>query len=505
MLLTRRQLLGLLGTAGASLALGLWRPWEGHSPAFRVTVDGEDHRIGHMLRDGHPFAVPGPSRKADVVVVGAGISGLTAAHVLRESDVLVLEKEPRPGGNAQRSSWNDVSYSEGAAYLCDLSGYVGQLVEELGIPMIEIPEPGDAYWVGGSPVTAFWTEGADRLPFPEAARREFRRFHDDMAPLDVPPLPVESATATHLKADTISFAEVLRPYGPEVRRYMDLYCRSALGGSADEVSAYWGLNFYSGEFAPRYTAPGGNAAYGEALARSVGAERLLLGATVLRVEPRGDRAWVTYVQGEETFTVECRAVVMACSKQIARHVVAGLPEGQRQAMAAMRYEPYLVTNVMIEGALPRQAYDTWVGEAPFTDVIVADWVNPEPVGRHGVLTAYCPLPQGDRALLLDDGQVLELGRNVAFALDRMHPGLVERIAEVRCYRRGHAMVLSGVGALTRVRPEATRALGPVFFANSDSQAAAALEAAVWEGRQQALRAQKLLLREPVRFPARKAT
>lgn len=496
--ITRREMLTMMGGAAGAAALTTaawwlspWSPRAGRQPFghIPVTLGGEDQRVAHRVRSGHVFPIPRPSRRCDVVVVGAGISGLTAAYAMKGADVLVLEKEDRPGGHARKGQWRDVTYSEGAAYVSDVSGYVGQLIDELNIPLKTIQGPGDAYWLNGETVADFWHKGADKLPLPGSARKAFKQFSADLAALkDMPPLPVEKASAAALHYDTVGFAALLRPYGPEVMRYVDLYCRSALGGPVDEVSAYWGLNFLGGEVGTRHTAPGGLAVYGEALAKAVGRERLITQATVIRVENHGDKVWTTYVLNDETVTVESRAVVMATPKQFARHVVADLPATQKEAMSRMRYEPYLVANVLVSGAVKRPAFDTWVAGAPFADVVIADWTDPAPGRNHAVLTAYCPLPHGDRYKLLDDQGVTAMSHQVVAALDRMAPGLGHSVAEVRAFRRGHPMVCSSVGAITDLRALVTRPHGRVFFAHSDGQMAATIEAAVWEGRKSGLQA-----------------
>lgn len=499
---SRRQFLQGLGLASAAFAAGVLRPDDALAhvaraglPDVKVVVGGEDNRVGHLIRDGHPFVIPAPSRKVDVVIVGAGVSGLTAAYVLRHADLLILEKEARPGGHARKETWRDVTYGVGAAYVEDTAGYVGTLIDELRIPLVKIAAPGDAYWTGGRAVPDFLGDGADRLPFAPKTRRAFKAFVEDMAKMkDLPPLPVESASSAALRWDGISFGHhVRKAYGAEVHRFVDLYCRSALGGPADEVSAYWGLCFLAGEGGQRYTAPGGNAAYGEALYRAVGPSRVTISATVIRVEPKGDGALVSYVVGDEVTTVEAKAVIMTSPKHVTRRVVAGLPRDQADAMAQVRYEPYIVANVLVEGAVPRPAYDTWVGDgSPFVDLVVADWTNPDRTRRHGVLTAYCPIGFGDRWRLLDDAWIKDHGRRVVHRLDRMHPGLADRVVEVRSFRWGHPMVTSTVGALTKLRPKVVRPFGAVRFAGSDSQMTATIEAAVWEGRQNALAVQAKL-------------
>jgi phytoene dehydrogenase-like protein len=51
-----------------------------------------------------------------VVIVGAGPNALVAAYYLPDVELVCLEKEPRCGGNAQRSSWRGIEFTEGAAY-----------------------------------------------------------------------------------------------------------------------------------------------------------------------------------------------------------------------------------------------------------------------------------------------------------------------------------------------------------------------------------------------------
>ncbi len=65
--------------AGCPVDLSLLAAETAPQPA----VDGEDNRICHQVRDGKVFTLPPATAHHDIVIVGGGVSGLTAAYQLQ--------------------------------------------------------------------------------------------------------------------------------------------------------------------------------------------------------------------------------------------------------------------------------------------------------------------------------------------------------------------------------------------------------------------------------------
>ncbi|MYY87392.1 protoporphyrinogen oxidase, partial [Streptomyces sp. SID335] len=93
-----------------------------------------------------------------VIVVGGGISGLTAAWRLRaDAEVTVLEGAPRIGGKLRTGTLAGVPVDEGAESLMALRPEAVRLAEEVGL--------GDALCDPAPAPTTLWSNGALR-PLP---------------------------------------------------------------------------------------------------------------------------------------------------------------------------------------------------------------------------------------------------------------------------------------------------------------------------------------------------
>src|ERR1051326_4318963 len=116
--LTRREILKTF--LGLPIALAACRG--GNPPPLPAgEIVGASDQIGHRLRDGLRIE-PARDRweKADVVIVGGGVAGLSAAwRLLRAGydDLLLLELERAPGGTARSGNTSFISYPWGAHYI----------------------------------------------------------------------------------------------------------------------------------------------------------------------------------------------------------------------------------------------------------------------------------------------------------------------------------------------------------------------------------------------------
>ncbi len=303
--MSRRGLLGGLAAGGALTASGVLGLTE---PAEAATLQG---------------SLP---RRVDVVVVGAGLSGLVAARRLHQAgrSVLVLEARDRVGGRVLNHELRDGSVVEsGGAFVGPTQDHILRLARELHVRTFKEYDEGSNVYVSQTTGTQQYTGTIppDPLILPDAAVLQTRI--DQMStevPVDAP-----WAAAKAAEWDAISVDQWLREntVNPAVRNLMLSYLQPCFGSDGLDMSLLFFLWYIAtagnernaGSFersagtsgaAQDSRFVGGSGLIPKRLARHLG-DAVALAAAVRRIEQHHDHVLVTSDRG----TVRARRVVVA--------------------------------------------------------------------------------------------------------------------------------------------------------------------------------------------------
>ncbi len=534
---TRRSVLG----AAAAL------PWAGcertDAPRYDGTWLGATVERGHRLREARPAAPaashPGRAatganapRRADVIVLGAGIAGLAAARALTRSgitDVHVFDLEDAAGGNSRGHVMGGMACPLGAHYLPvpgEQAVEVAEWLDQIGLRRLHngaavfderllCHAPQERLFMAGQ-----WLDGLlppiEALPAEQRAqtKAQYLQFHGAVeaagrARAFSMPTARSRMTAATLALDQVTFSTWLDREGltaPALRWYLDYCCRDDYGAGARFVSAWAGLHYFASRHG--FQAPGvdgseregvltwaqGNAWLADRLAADLGG-RIHLGQTALRVdEGRHDvqvEFWNAATQASQTWTAG--QVVLAVPLFVAARLLAAAPSALEAAVAVLHHAPWLVANVQLTaplvdrgGAAP--AWDNVMMDSPTLGYVDAMHQSTRPFAGPTVLTAYWALGgnsalelRQQRARLLNEPWSAWAGA-VVRELAHAHPDIHTRIARIDLMRYGHAMAIPAPGVRSHPALQALSGLnGRVQFAHSDLSGYSVFEEAFYQG------------------------
>jgi glycine/D-amino acid oxidase-like deaminating enzyme len=504
--LTRRDFVA----GGALLAAGGCRPG-GAAPVEGGFV-GAGPRLGHLLREPGRLPPPATRERTDVAVVGAGVAGLGAAwHLARGGvrDLVVLDLEDSPGGNARAGATAATAYPWGAHYL-PLPGEAARDVRALlrALGVIE------AFDRGGRPVYderhlchapqerlflhGRWHEGlfpgagataADRAQHAAflGLMARYRAWRDGRGRRGFTVPRAAGAPGAFADLDRLSMAAFLDARGftsPRLRWWVEYTCRDDYGTDLASTSAWAGVHYHaSRDLDPEYgdvvlTWPEGNGWLTRRLAEPV-TDRLRLGRLVVNVEPAGDRVAVDAWEpgAERTERLLAREVILACPVLVAARLWRPWRERPPAFAGAFRYAPWLVANLHLDrwpadaaGAAP--AWDNVVHDGAGLGYVVATHQSLRTHDGPTVLTYYRSFPGREPAVArreLLEASWAVLRDAVLRDLGQPHPGLPREVRRLDLMRYGHAMVRPEVGfACGAALAAAGAALtGPVHLAHAD--------------------------------------
>jgi putative NAD(P)-binding protein len=493
---------------------------------FKSWFEGDDftnenipfHSAQNNFPGGQP---PPPQEEVQVAVIGGGISGLATAYKLREYNPVVFELHNRFGGNAQGGTIDGAEFSLGSAYFItpDEGLPLDNFYRELGLHDVvrpdTLPSPVE---IDGAINDDIWTGlGVPKHDIP--AYNAYAQLVVQMTD-EYPDVPFPSQWMIDL--DLLSLRQHIEqhvqkaagvPVPAALAAAIQAYCYSSFSAGWEEISATLGWNFLAAEEFGRWVLPGGNAWIADQLWHRLApldqtdptyAPHLRSGRHVVDLRTQKDgRSLVTWKNADGSFeSLLAEQVVMACPKNIARHIIHNLEQDEPERYSAMRItrRAYLVANIVVNRPIPREFYDIFLLDQPadfpmsegeathfwnYTDVLDGSF-TPGPYAnslpkRPSILTLYWPLPfESARFTLAIGDPVLEyataLTSKLRSTLDLV--GLPEdSVEEIRLARWGHALPMARVGFLADGIPAIIRApyRENVHFVNQDNWALPAVE------------------------------
>jgi oxygen-dependent protoporphyrinogen oxidase len=358
---------------------------------------------------------------ADVLIVGAGLAGLTAAHRLSESGLrpLVVERDEEPGGRARSIEWEGCTVELGALFIAGQYRRLRRLLTEFGLTDRLEPLP-NAFRVAIRRERS-WHHADLRWPEIEFARYRGVNWREKRSLLRLIPAQLRAARslrffdmASAASVDDRALDDVVEP---DANRYFigavtEVFC----GVSAHEISLPFGVLGARYPLRKMWILRGGLGALTRSLGQRVGVR---CGVAVERLDVDADHVVATTSAGK---FLRAQAAILATRAGEAAEIWPAAPDDVRGFLTTQVYTRgfgvFLRTAERVERVDPRGRgllMDILPSSAGEGELLAAVYFND--VAPGGGLLGLSATPAAVRSGSGDD----ELAARVEAEFRRLHP------------------------------------------------------------------------------------
>ncbi len=284
----------------------------------------------------------------ETVIIGAGIAGLTAAFMLRDKNILLLEQEDRFGGRVWSEKIHEAAYNVGTQYLNEEDNSFIHLVDELGIERT-------THNAITTPIALFLNNQLYQNYFSLLNLKvvlDGIRFFSNMYRKSKIFL-LSSDDPRWQKLAKQNLAEIQQGYSPEILAIINSYLKGACVSKPERTSAGMGAVIamdilYAGELA---FVKGGTQQITDAIVKKLN-DKVMKGAGVVKVEENEGIISTHFQKDGKEQIVKSRSAVMAAPPQIALELIPQLPDWKKEALAKVDYGPITIVSVFLKRSIP---------------------------------------------------------------------------------------------------------------------------------------------------------
>lgn len=508
--------------------LGTVSAFHSCSPDEKINgrITGASVNIGHLLRD-KAFKPSSTSSKTDVVIIGAGISGLSAGRWLLKNSISnfkVLDLENYTGGNACGGS-NEISgYPNGAHYIPipnnDLVDFLAFLEEskvitgwdENNLPVYNeyylCFDPQERLYINGR-----WQEGLiPQYGVPEADKKqiaEFLSLMDEMRHAkgddgkDAFAIPINNSSKDPLftSLDNITMQTWLKQHklsSAYLHWYINYCTRDDFGTGYEKISAWAAIHYFAArkgkganaEAHDVITWPEGNFWLVRKLVTSF-QEKIINNALVVKVKRLENEVLITYFDNQQQVMRSIKA--KQCILSVPQFVAARLIDDQERLEKVhqnIQYAPWMVANLKVGKLEERNgapfSWDNVIYDSNSLGYVHAshELLNSTLLNKN--ITYYLPLDHLSPSEVRKDALKKthqEWAVMVLNDLEKIHPNIKSVTKELNVTLWGHAMAQPIPGMIHGpVRHELSKPVNNlIHFAHTDIAGVSIFEEAFYQG------------------------